>query len=349
LNVRRITDRSDAGNVRRLDRREFIAAAGAALTFLPWAARYALTAEMPGFSAPPLTNPQTLDIKSDNSQGFIQLDPDRDYLIRIGRDTGGVVVRHALRLRGGRNVVMIGGCVKRTPDTPTNAADGTKTRFPGELFNISGHSGTAYVEGLVIDNGDNYGVDGIHVGNSDGTYVFRNVHVRGVTGTKTGNHADGLQVIGAVNTLLIDGMTIYSTYQGMNIQSEFPIGYAWLRNCNLRYPNPDFRSGSANGFSFWLGGDNTSPKLNHPAKYKFDNFYVEERTHFWDLPWENGSIAPPAKEPRGCRLVAGHPDWAEFPNLNVEGHVAKGIPPGGDFCTVAKILNGDGVVSYQAI
>jgi hypothetical protein len=348
--MRRISDRSDAGNVRRLDRREFIAAAGAAVTFLPWAARYAPAAEMPSFSAPLLTNPQTVDIKSDNSQGFIQLDPDRDYLIRIGRDTGGVVVRHALRLRGGRHVVVIGGCVRRAPDTPTNTSDGARSRYPSELFNITGHTGTAYVEGLVIDNGDNYGVDGIHVGsNNAGNYVFRNVHVRGVAGNKTGNHADGLQATGAVNMLLIDGMTIYSTYQGMDIQAVFPLGYAWLRNCNLRYPNPDFRSGSANGYSFWLAGENTGQKLDHPAKYKFDNFYVEERTHFWDFPWENGSIAPPAKAPGGSRLVAGHPDWAEFPNFNVEGHVTKGIPPGGDFCTVGRILNSAGVVSYQAI
>ena len=179
--------------------------------------------------------------------------------------------------------------------------------------------------------------------------VFRNVHVRGVTGTTMGNHADGLQVIRPVDFLLIDGMTVYSTYQCINLQPEFPIGLAWLRNCNTRYPNPDFRSGGANGYSFWIGDNATNPKLNHPAQYKFENVYVEERTHFWDLRWENGSVGPPTKAPGGCRLVAGHSDWAEFPSFNVEGHVTRGIPPAGDFCPASKIVNDAGMVAYTAL
>jgi len=334
------------GGIRR---REFIQAAGAAAACWPFAARIARGAAMPEWTAPALTNPQLLEIKSDHSQSFIELDPNADYTVRIGPDSGGVVVRRALRLHGGRNIALIGGHLRRAPDTPTNTPDGAKTRYPGELFSIGGHTGTAYIEGLVIDNGDNYGVDGIHVGSdTGGSYVFRNVHVRGVTGTTVGNHADGLQVIRPVDYLLIDHMTVYSSYQGINIQPEFPIGLAWLRHTNTRYPNPDFRSGGANGYSFWLGDRADNPKLAHPAKYRFEDVYVEERTHFWDLSWEDGSVGPPAKAPGGCRRVAGHSDWAEFPHLGVEGHVNKGIPPQGDFCPASTIVDGSGAVIYRA-
>lgn len=332
-----------------IGRREFIKAAGAAAASWPFAARFALADATPSWTAPPLANPQTLDIKSDQSQGFIELDPNVDYRVRIGPDTGGVVVRRALRLHGGRNIVLIGGCIKREADTPTNTPDGTKTRYPSELLNIAGHTGTAYVEGVLIDNGDNYGVDGIHVGSdTGGSYVFRNVHVRGVTGSTRGSHADGLQVIRPVDSLLIDHMTVYSSYQGINIQPEFPIGLAWLRSTNTRYPNPDFRSGGANGYSFWLGDRADNPKLDHPAKYKFEDVYVEERTHFWDLSWEDGSVGPPAKASGGCHVMAGHPEWAEFPRLNVEGHVSKGVPPLGDFCPASSILDGSGKLIYRA-
>lgn len=343
-------ERRRAHATARLDRREFIAMAGAAAAFWPWGTSAASQSENPAWTAPRLTDPQVLEIRSDSSQSFIDLDPNADYLVRIGPSSDGVVVRHALRLQGGRNVVVIGGCIRRARQTPTDAPDGAKTRFPGELFTVRGHTGTAYVEGLLLDNGDNYGVDGIHVGSeTGGTYVFRNIHVRGVAGNIRGNHADGLQVIRPVDHLLIDGMTVYSTYQGINLQPEFPIGFAWLRNCNTRYPNPDFRSGDANGYSFWLGDSRLNPKLDHPARYRFENVYVEERTHFWNLAWENGSVGPPSKAPGGCRLVPGHPDWAEFPAFDVEGHVSRGIPPGGDFCPASRILSAAGRVEYRAL
>jgi len=306
------------------------------------------TAPLPSWQPPALQSPRTIDIGSDPTQSFIDLDSSTDYLIRIGPNSDGKVVRHALRLRGGRNIVLIGGYVRRSDDTPTNSSDGARTRFPGELLTVGGHSGTAYVEGLLLDTAGNYGVDGLHVGSaSGGTYVFRNIHIRGISGTTRGNHADGVQIVGSVDALLIDGMTVYSSYQGINIQPEFPIGLAWLRNCNSRYPDPDYRHGSANGYSFWLGDSGSNPKLKQPAHYRFENVFVEERTHFWDESWENGSVGPPAKAPGGCRLLAGRSDQVGFPQLQVEGYLSRGIPPGGDFCPASSIIDDADRVVYR--
>lgn len=324
---------------RALARRTLLKAGGAA-ALVPLLGRHASAGTLT-WSPPTLVNALDVDVGSDiGLSDTIKLQANRDYIIHIGQDTGGVVVRRALVLEGGRNIVLIGGLIRRTPGTPaTDVSDGTRTGFAAETFSISGHTGIAYVEGLVIDNNQQYGVDGIHTG-TNGKYIFQNVHVRGVTGTLEGNHADGLQITGPTAQLYIDHMTVYSAYQGFNIQNQYPIGMCWIRNANTRYPNPDYSSGGANGYALWLGDGS----YKNPASYKFENFYVQARTF---ETWADGSIWPARRLANGNRPYDGSDDEAAFPYQSVTGYVTEGIPPTGDFVPESLIVNGAGTVIYK--
>ncbi len=337
---------------RRLMRRRDVILQGAAALLALGPARVtpARAGEIMSWSAPVLTNPQTIDIETDlHSTGVTQLKPDSDYIIRIGTQSHGAIVRSTVRLRGGRNIVLVGGFIKRAPNTPASLPPNyERSPYPNELFSIREHTGVAYVEGLLLDCDNNYGVDAMELGSKPPApppnYVLRHVLVRGVTGKFQGEHADGLQLTQPTGQIWIGHMTVYSAYQALNIQPSVAIGLCWLSSCNTRYPNPNVNSGEANGFAFWLDGPEN--RFHSPVKYRLDNVYVQARTY---KAWNEGTVAPPASSMIGNRPVPGHPNSVQFPYpaLNCTGFVTEGIPPAGDFCTASQIVDASGSVIYK--
>ncbi|PZR88611.1 MAG: hypothetical protein DLM68_07165 [Hyphomicrobiales bacterium] len=315
-------------------------------------------------SPPSLVDAATIDIHSGPGVQRFVLAPDKDYVFRIGPESNGFVVTTEIKIIGGRNISIVGGHIKRADNTPTNDAADTgerRTRADSSL-NILGQSGVVYVEGLLIDNNGQFGVDGLDLGGGDvggqlksGDFILKNIHIRGVHGTsnaqngKPVQHADGLQTWGPVRSLKIDGMTIYSSCQGINIQPQFSIGLAEVKHLNLRYPIPDVASGGANCFAFWLG-DGRHNMFGFPARYEFEDVYVQARKA-WNAPWQNTSIAPDSGMPHGVKLVPGYKDRAYWTTLVrddqiVSGYISEGIPPGGDFCPPERIADDAGKVVY---
>lgn len=312
---------------------------------------------------PPLQSPETVDIHSKPGLQRFVLKDGRDYIFRIGPDSSGRIITTEIKIIGGRNIEMIGGHIIRANDTPTNDAwTGQRIDPSGSTLNLLGHTGTAWIEGVLIDANDQFGVDALDLGGADlsniqdsGDFILHNIHIRGVSGNHTAKnkkavaHADGLQFWGAVRSLRATFITVYSGNQGINIQPENPLGLVEFDRCNLRYPDPDITHGRANGYALWLGDGH--PYIN-PAKYVFKDVYVEMR-QAWNAAWEKTSIAPDISMPNGARLVKGTTDRATWvtlgsPNQAVTGYVTKGIPPGGDFCPPSRIVDDAGHVIYKA-
>ena len=336
-------------------------------TLIPAATRYARAEEVN--AAEPLRWPRPLfvdstiiDINSKPGLQRIVLKMDKDYWVRIGPNTKGRIETTEIKLIGGRNIVIVGGHIVREGNTETNdPRTGERRTRAGVTLNILGHRGTAYVEGLLIDNAKQFGADGFNLGGADtgglresGDFVLQNIHIRGVNGTATAenkkpiNHADGMQLWGPIRTLKINNMTICSNYQGLNVQPQSRIGMAELRRLNLRYPNPSNRSGQANGYALWLG---SGRPFGEPANYILEDVFVEPRIA-WNAPWLKTSIAPDASMPNGAKAVEGREDRAYWDRLGREdqriaGYVTRGIPPKGDFCPASRIINDRGEVIYR--
>ncbi|MGE3714176.1 MAG: hypothetical protein AB7F82_06565 [Alphaproteobacteria bacterium] len=229
---------------------------------------------------PELQNPITIDVTDDSPPGLTQrLDTSKDYIIRFGK-----VTRESITITGGRNIFIEGGQLVRPADTPaSDSRTGKRLKHHGVMLGVSGHTGTFYADGLLIDANEQYGVDAIAVGappgKPAGDHIFQNIHIRGVQGTSKGLHADGLQAVGTVNTLWLHNVTIVTGCQGIVIAPFWPLADVRLSNVNLRYTDPDYRNGKANGFLLWLGnGENTREQIDS-ARYTFENVYVAERTH----------------------------------------------------------------------
>ena len=307
---------------------------------------------------PQLTNPITIDLNSSPKIQRFVLDPNRDYLLRVGPDSKGFIVSNEIKIVGGRNIVLIGGHIKRAEGTRTNDPDtGVRDRSGGIVtLALIGQTGTTYVEGLLIDNNNQFGADGLDPGGSDrggpmqsGDFILQNVRIENVVGTARATngaaveHADAIQVQGGVRSLSLDHVTVSSSYQGFNFQPEFQIGLVQAVHSNARYPDPDYHDGGANGYAFWLG-DGADPNKNKPASYSFTDVYVQDRIDKWGDPWIKDSIAPDVTMPGGAKPMPGDPPrayWTNlaFPNQTVTGNVTEGLPPGGDFVTESMIID----------
>ena len=217
-----------------------------------------------GPDAPVLDHPQTITVESKPVPQHFRLKPDQDYVVRIGPASGGFIETPGVKIVGGRNIVLIGGHIKRPDGSATNdpatGAPNPNHTAKGTL-NLLGQSGTTYVAGLLIDNDNQFGADGIDFGGADigggmasGDFVLRDIRIEGVAGmahAANGHavlHADGMQAWGPLRSLSLDAVTVVSSYQGLNFQPEFPLGLVTLNRVNLRYP-----PGDAHGYAFWLG------------------------------------------------------------------------------------------------
>jgi hypothetical protein len=145
---------------------------------------------------PKLADPETIQL--DGSDTSIVLEPGRDYVLELPGD-GPVDVPKAVRVDGGRNVVMVGGTINVTE------AEGGLT--------LVNQTGTVHVEGVRITGPRLQ--EGIDLAQSRGATVqLQNVHVATVHGSQEGHHADLLQTWAGPRRLYVDGFVGSTTYQG---------------------------------------------------------------------------------------------------------------------------------------
>lgn len=168
------------------------------------------------WAPPALTNPVTIDLAS-KPDGKISLSAGTDYILKLPTDR---VYKntHGLEIVGGRNVVIIGGTVDvaggwySSGTGPGVPADGMVKRAAYFL----GQTGTIHLEGVKFISSSGNLSEGINISAAQAKVQVQNVSIDTVlTGTQSANHADALQVWNGPTTLLVDGFTATTGYQGM--------------------------------------------------------------------------------------------------------------------------------------
>lgn len=253
---------------------------------------------------PLLDHPQ--DIMLQTGRTVTKLDPGRDYRIILPR---GPKIGSTMIL-GGHNIVMIGGNITVPPDDKTKRA----------LY-IKGATGTVHIEGVLIDNPAKAEFDAIAIAAPAATVQLKNIRVEGVRGFMHSWHADILQPWGGVKSLIVDGLTGTSAYQGIQLSSlKGPIGTISLRNVNLRSIDPQIGTRGVNGgnggYLFWADCSLT-------ARIDFDQVYVAPRPE----RLRSEAVWPASGGKSRCGSRLGADGRVTFPALPITGEIRLGSPP----------------------
>jgi hypothetical protein len=253
------------------------------------------------WAPPALTNPTTLAVgQGDRSY---TLDTTKDYII----DLGDVPHAGALRITGGRNVVMVGGTIA----LPALSSQPT-------ALNIKNSVGTVHVEGVEFDGTSGHEADAIQIEAPDAVVQVENVRADGLLGAYDANHTDVLQPWGGVASLRVDRLTADSNYQGIFTRpDQGPIGAVDLRHVDLAFN--DSAATASGGYLLWMttGCDMAPTSLS--------DVYIQPRSGKGV-----GAAVWPTTSDASCpvRVADGRATW---PTLPVIGAVVGGRPDGGSF------------------
>lgn len=275
------------------------------------------------WAPPPLTNPQTIVLRSGMDPDYIWLPPNQDAVIEV--PPGGI--HGTVEIDGGHNVVMIGGSIT-VPSTANQTDNGSDDTDTGIYIRQS--TGTVHIEGVEITGDPDTQFDGIDINAPSATVQLENIRVTNVWGSDTTEHADVVQTWGGVGALRIDHLSGDGDYQGLTIAPDLgPVGPVDIANVDLTYePIPAALAPITvgGGYMIWLtkGVDACSA----PSQTTFSNVYVYDesqrvRTSNTVWPPSIGSGLPCAGQLSGT--------VATWNNLPVSGRVTLTAPPGGPF------------------
>lgn len=187
------------------------------------------------WAPPKLENPETRTV---TRAGTISLEDDRDYIIRTPN-----ILDKPVMLRGGRNVVWIGGHIRIDDQGPDATATQRRALVIRDGENAQ-PGRVVHLEGLLIDGADLS--EGINTACPSATVQIQSTRILGVHFHDTndrdgkppyrgGNHPDIVQTWGGVGELRIDKLTGTSAYQGLFLKADQnpPTGPIWLRRIDL--------------------------------------------------------------------------------------------------------------------
>lgn len=281
-------------------------------------------------TAPDLRNP--LRVRLHRGDDSLNLRDGRDCILRMPsrKKTG------PLYIKGGRNVVLVGGRISVSRDGVANITvqDGRDAR-PGRVVHI---------EGVLIDASGGGKADGIRIRAPKAVVQVKHTRIVGLKGSFSSTHADLIQPWGGVKRLLGDGFTGASHYNGLYLRRENDplgprIGPVVIRNANVfGYRNARGTRPSSTLRAIAIGtqpvppSDTSSPvncRLTDPVRFRA--FYAEpppgKRPGQFVFPHDGMRAAGcPAKVAAG----GGSVDWPAL-RSKVDGVVRLGPPPGGDF------------------
>ncbi len=170
--------------------------------------------------------------------GTVRMEDDQDYVIETPD-----VITGPLVLRGGRDVVWIGGHIRMDDQGPTASPTQRRALVVQDGEDPS-EGRVVHLEGLQIDGPDLS--EGIDFNAPSAVAQLENIRVEGVhfrseddyAGTgdyHSLNHPDVVQTWGSVGELRIDGLTGTSGYQGLFLAADMnrPHGPVMLRRIDL--------------------------------------------------------------------------------------------------------------------
>lgn len=257
------------------------------------------------WAPPTLEKPSTIQLGVDNPVPGLR--PDRDYIIKLPN----AIRTRATILRGGRNVIIMGGHVALA-NLDNTAADDAEKR----AFYIKDCTGTVHIEGVLIDGAKSGEYDAFAIAAPPATVQLENIRVIDVHGTFKTFHGDIVQPWGGVKELRIDRMTGSTSYQGLQIdQDHGPIGREIIQHVNL--------TGSGN-YKVWL----TKNEADKPPSISLREVYVTPPPGraLADSVW------PPARDKEAGAVASADGSEVTWPKLPfIQGSIRLGPPPGGDF------------------
>ena len=187
---------------------------------------------------PSLTNPVTIRVTDE--MGELKLSRSRDYRIVLPTNRAWKNAR-GLFITGGHNVVVLGGTV----DVRGGWKDGSgKVVKRAAYFRDS--TGIVHVEGLrFLSSTTQRLTEGIDI-SLPGAYLrLFNVRISSLlTGSQSTNHADVIQAWAGPRSLLVDGLTAATQYQGMFLTPQqhssasvglYDLRRVWIDGRNASY------------------------------------------------------------------------------------------------------------------
>jgi len=256
--------------------------------------------------APALDNPETITVGTTFDSQPPDLDVNKDYIIKLPSTTRNA----ALIIKGGNNVVIIGGHIR----LPVN--DGVSAH--SRAIHITGNQGVVHIEGVLIDTVAGGLGDGVTIQASNAIVQVQKCRIMNIRGIQSGFHGDVIQPWGGVRELRVDQLTASSSYQGLFCPvSDGPIGRIIVKRTNIT-ALPEEVPGANGGFMWWVG---TQPSVT------FSDFYVQPRSgrtlgqSVW--PADDDATNP-------CTVANNLAVWPTM--ANISGGIRGGQPPGGDFC-----------------
>jgi hypothetical protein len=184
--------------------------------------------------------------------GDVRMDPGVDYLLQAPEP-----ITAPLRLRGGRNVVWIGGEIRI--DDRGRLAGSTERRaliISDEPGSVEGR--IVHLEGLLLHGEDL--AEGIDTSAPTAVVQLQNIRVErvairgaddrdGTGGYPEGNHADIIQTWGGQRELRIDGLSASTNYQGLFLRESetFVGGPIRLRNVDIEMVETEGEDGFTYG------------------------------------------------------------------------------------------------------
>jgi chitodextrinase len=270
------------------------------------------------------------------------LSSSNDYRIHLPN----VPLQGGLQIRGGRNVIIIGGEI----DLTVPCSDASSACRGIYISRRNGPSGQIFIEGVWIhapQQSTQSTSDGIAVDDSSSLptdITLENDRIDGISGCEAGgNHSDIIQTWYAGNAHVnIDHFTGVSNCQGLQIDPDlawavdgtYAAGYD-IRNTNLVSSSTNGR----NDYLFWL----TDGLACNSGPISLRNVYAQDALGKLSIE----AAWPDTDQPAACTSL-WNGSTLSFPSSpQITGVIANGRPPSGDFVPIG--VAGIGYVSpgYQ--